>query len=66
MIGASTAMLELVCKEAMTSSHTLVKEYESQLVTKYYQLSFLCDDDVRELVGAKEKLLDLSSTWLHG
>jgi hypothetical protein len=59
LLGASTVTLELICKDAMASAKTLVSKYEAQLVTKYYQLSFLCDDNVKELADAKEKLLDL-------
>lgn len=59
LIGAATATLELVCQDAAANAPALVPKYEVQLVSKYYQLSFLCTDEQEELGEAHEKLLDL-------
>lgn len=53
LFRASTALLEMICQDAAMSATALLPKYEAQLVSKYYQLSYLCDDDV------KEHLLDL-------
>lgn len=58
LLGASMAVLELVCQDAAIEAKDLLPTYQADLVTKYYQVSFLCDGDDKKLAEVKEYLLD--------